>query len=341
MALKRKRKAGYQRERVPIEHTGFYQYLSRYFEVLAVRNYSPSTLRRRDSDIRRFVGWCDERGLTQPQEITKPILESYQKHLYYYRQANGEPLSVTSQCHYMVSLRQFFKWLTQENYLLYNPASELVLPKQQSRLPIVLSEQDIEKLMLQPDINRPNGLRDRAILELLYSTGIRRTELINLQLHDVNLSQQTLLVRQGKGNKDRLLPLGERAAYWVKRYLETVRPQLLLDLSDQHLFLSDYGGAFRDTKLGDRVKRYLRKAGMNMPGSCHLLRHAMATHMLENGADVRFIQAMLGHGDLSTTQIYTHVSIRKLQEIHAQTHPAKLEDKAALLAESASEADTE
>ena len=331
MAVKRKRSMAYQRSQVPIEHTGFYAYMQRYLEAMLMRNYSQSTLRRRESDIRRFAGWCDEYGLDQPQDITKPILERYQKYLYYYRQENGEPLSFGSQNNYLVSVRQFFKWLTQENYLFYNPASELHIPKRHARLPVVLSPQEVEKLMLQPDINSPYGLRDRAILEVLYSTGIRRTELINLQQHDINFEQQTLYVRLGKGGKDRLLPMGARASHWLNRYLSEVRPQLLIDLNDQHLFLNDYGSGFRDTKLGDRVKRYMKKAGITAPGSCHLLRHAMATHMLENGAELRFIQAMLGHADFKSTQIYTHVSISKLQEIHANTHPAKLEDKDALI----------
>jgi integrase/recombinase XerD len=158
----------------------------------------------------------------------------------------------------------------------------------------------------------------------LYSTGVRRSELCALTLGDVSLSRGTLLVRQGKGNKDRLLPVGQRAVYWISRYLDMVRPELLLGIKEQTLFLNDYGEPFRDTKLGDRVKRYMKHAGIDAKGSCHLLRHACATHMLENGAELRYLQAMLGHADARATQLYTHVSIRKLAEIHALTHPAKL-----------------
>lgn len=341
MVVKRKRIRNPNLKKAPvaIEHTGFYAYLLRYNEAMQLRNYSKSTLHRRESDIRRFVGWCDERGLDQPQDVTKPMLERYQKHLYYYRQANGEPLSPTSRNHYITSIKQFFKWLTQENYLLYNPASELIVPRQTPMLPVVLSLDEIEALMQQPDLNTPYGVRDRAILELFYSTGIRRSELCNLELPDLSLQRLTLYVREGKGGKDRLLPVGERAAQWLERYLLTVRPQLLIDINTQTLFLNDYGEPFRDNKLGDKVKRYMKNAGITAPGSCHLLRHAMATHMLENGAELRFIQAMLGHADYRATQIYTHVSIRKLQEIHAVTHPAKVEDRAALF--SALAADSE
>lgn len=341
MAVKRKRTMKHKRQPVAIEHTAFYPYLLRYNETMLIRNYAKTTLHRRESDIRRFIGWCDERGIEKPQSVTKPILEGYQKYLFYYRQVNGEPLSSTSRNHYITSVKQFFKWLTQENHLLYNPASELFVPRQSVTLPIVLTVEEIEQLMQQPDVQTPYGLRDRAMLELLYSTGLRRSELCNLELHDLSLAQQTIYVRNGKGGKDRLLPLGERAAYWIDIYLRKVRSQLLLDINEQSLFLSNYGNAFSDNKLGDKVKRFMKNAGINVPGACHLLRHAMATHMLENGADIRYIQAMLGHSDLMSTQIYTHVSIRKLQEIHTATHPAKLEDRNALLEQLQMESDAE
>lgn len=322
--IKRKRTISYKREAVAIEHTGFYGYLTRYLETLQIRNYSQSTLIRRENGLRRFIGWCDERGLNEPQSITKPILESYQRYLYYYRQENGEPLSPTTRARYLTNIKQFFKWLTQENYLLYNPASELILPKTTASLPMVLTEEEVEKLLQQPDIHTPYGLRDRAILELFYSVGLRRTELCNLEVSDLSLSRMTVFIKEGKGGKDRLLPVGERAITWLSKYLNDVRQELLLNVNEPTLFLNDYGEPFRDSKLGDKVKRYMKNAGIHAPGSCHLLRHAMATHMLENGAELRFIQAMLGHADYRATQVYTHVSIRKLQEIHAATHPAKV-----------------
>lgn len=340
MALKRKTgPLKNQYAPVPIEHTGFYAYLMRYKEAMLIRNYSEQTLMRRENDIRRFVGWCEERSLNHPQDITKPILESYQKYLFYYRQANGEPLAAASRNRYITGIKQFFKWLTRENYLLYNPASELVLSREAPSLPAVLSLQEVDRLLLEMDTHTGSGVRDRAILEVLYSTGIRRSELCNLELSDISFARLTLFVRKGKNGKDRVLPLGARAAHWVSDYLNKVRPGLLLDEREQHVFLTDYGEAFTESRLGDKVKSCLRKSGIDLPGSCHLLRHAMATHMLENGADIRYIQAMLGHTDLNTTQIYTHVSIRKLQEIHTATHPAKLESKSDLLAQLQLESD--
>ena len=329
MALKRKpRKKPSHLAPVPIEHTEFYPYLLQYQDRRRVIGYSETTITRDESNLRRFIGWCDERSLNHPNQITKPILERYQRYVFYYRKDNGQALSSSTQHHYLVSVKQFFKSLTQDNHLLYNPASELVLIKRSRTLPVVLSIKEIEKLMKQPKINKPRGLRDRAILELFYSTGIRRMELANLGVSDLSMTRKTIHVREGKGKKDRLIPVGTRAINWIEKYLNEVRPQLVIDHTNRTLFLNDYGDTYRDTKLGENVKRYLRKAGIEAIGSCHLLRHAMATHMLENGADLRYIQAMLGHASIETTQLYTHVSIRKLQQVHEATHPATIDDEA-------------
>jgi integrase/recombinase XerD len=344
MALKIKRIMKHKRAPIAIEHTQFYPYWLRFKDTMLVRGMRIETLRRHESNIRRFALWCDERGIEKPHDITKPILEGYQRYLYYYRQENGEPLSAGARSAYITSIKQFFKWLTQENYLLYNPASELITPRCARSLPSVLTEAEVNQLLLSINTDNAKGIKERAIVELFYSTGIRRLELCNLTLEDVSLSRLTVYVRQGKGGKDRIVPMGARAVYWLKKYLNEVRNSLMMDDQESRLFLTEYGEAYTEHRLGSRVKRLLRDAGIKVPGACHLLRHAMATHMLENGADIRYIQAMLGHSDLNTTQIYTHVSIRKLQEIHAATHPAKLESKeiliAQLLLESENELDT-
>lgn len=321
-----KRAAPQPKTTAPIDHNGLYPYLLRFTEWGAIKGLSAATVKTRDRSLRRFIVWCDERSIDDPKTITKPILERYQKHLYYYRKSNGEPLSYGSQCSLLAPLKAFFKWLTQQNYLLYNPASELELPRQQRGLPkVILSVEEMEALLHLPDIQTVYGIRDRAILETLYSTGIRRMELVNLTVYEVDASRKTLMVNEGKGRKDRLLPLGERALHWIERYRLEARPQLLTNHDDKTLFLTDYGEPWGRNRLSELVKKYLHHAGIDKPGACHLFRHAMATHMLDNGADIRFIQAMLGHADLSTTQIYTQVSIEKLREIHAATHPAKLE----------------
>ena len=288
---------------------------------------SAVTVASRDRVILRFVVWCDERGIQKPQDITRPLLERYQRFLYLYRKADGAALSLGSQEALLNPLKAFFKWLARENHILSNPASELVLPRVPSQLPkTLLSVAEVEHVLNQPDVTELTGLRDRALLETFYSTGIRRMELARLTLYDLDLARGTLMVRQGKGSKDRLIPIGERACAWLGRYLDEVRPKLATRADERVLFLTDYGEPFEKNRLGDLVKRYMRHAGI-AHGSCHVFRHACATHMLENGADIRFIQALLGHAELSTTQIYTQVSITKLKEIHAATHPAKLERK--------------
>lgn len=286
--------------------------------------YSERTVENREAALRPFIAWCAERGLTSPREITKPILERYQRHLFLYRKADGEPLSVRSQHVRTTPIKALFKWLSRGNHILYNPASELELPRMEKRLPRhVLSAREVEKVMAIPDIATPIGLRDRAMLEVFYSTGIRRMELINLSLTDIDADRGTLMVRQGKGRKDRMVPIGERALAWVAKYREDVRGDFACGADDGTLFLTTLGEAFVPGRMTQLVRGYVTAADLGKRGSCHLFRHSMATLMLENGADIRFIQAMLGHAELSTTQIYTQVSIRMLKQIHTATHPGR------------------
>lgn len=194
------------------------------------------------------------------------------------------------------------------------------------RLPkAVLTAAEAEQVMQQTNIHDPLGLRDRAILETFYLTGMRRLELVNLTLWDLDLERATVAIRQGKGKKDRIIPLGDRTALWVRKYLDEARPQLVSEPDDRTVFLSNAGEPLSLDYLTEMVRGYVDAANVGKRGACHLFRHTMATLMLEGGADIRFIQAMLGHADLKTTQIYTHVAIRQLQEIHRATHPAKLE----------------
>lgn len=322
MARTRRKPGGHRRPKLPVEHTGFYAYLAAYLEDRTINNYAAESNRRHDSNLRKFIVWCDERGLNDPRAITRPILERYKKHLYYARKANGEPLSFNGQATLLSSVKTWFKWLTRENHLLYNPASELVLPRRPKHLPrSLLSLEDIDALLTTPDITEVEGLRDRAVLEVLYSCGLRRQELATLCLQDVDLRRRTVFVREGKGGRDRLLPIGDSASAWLGKYLADGRPMLLRDVGESRVFISDYGEPYDGSGIGRLVKRVMKRAGIEVEGSAHLFRHAMATHMLENGADIRFIQAMLGHEDLRSTQVYTRVSVEKLREIHRATHP--------------------
>jgi len=307
----------------PNDPEGLGAWMYRYLEWMRMQNYSERTVENRESYLGFFMGWCHQRSLTQPQEITKPILERYQRYLFHFRKDNGKPLSAGSQHSRLVPVRAYFKWLTRKNVLLYNPASELELPRLEKRLPKhVLTASEAEAVLAEADITDPLGLRDRAMLEVLYSTGMRRMELAGLRVFDMDGERGTVMVRQGKGKKDRMLPIGERAVAWVRRYIDTVRPELSVEPDDGTLFLTAMGETFTPNRLTQLVRNYVQAADLGKSGSCHLFRHTMATLMLEHGADIRFIQQMLGHADLSTTQIYTQVSIRKLQTVHAMTHPA-------------------
>ena len=288
---------------------------------------SKETARIRAQALDYFIRWCDERSIRHPSEVTRAILERYQRYLFHYRKKGGDPLAFSTQATRLNPLKAFFKWLARERHIAYNPASELIMPKLPRRLPqYVLTIEEVERVLSEPDCSKPAGIRDRAMMELLYSTGLRRMELAKLKVHDLNMGHGTVMVRGGKGGKDRMVPMGSRAAAWVSKYLADVRPMLAVGSDDSTLFLTDFGESFVKNRLGDLVKRYIANAGVPAPGACHLFRHACATHMLENGADIRFIQAMLGHSQLSTTEIYTQVSISKLKEIHAATHPAKFKD---------------
>ncbi len=325
MSRKKRRPSDKQPEPSPIANHGMMPYLKLFLDSSAASGLSPRTIELRERILKIFMHWCDERNLDKPQDITRPILERYRRYLYHYRKKDGDPISFATQQQRLVPIKAFFKWLTKENYILYNPASELELPKVHKRLPKhILTAQEVEQILNQTALHGDLGIRDRAIIETLYSTGIRRAELINLKLYDVDTQNGTLLVREGKGKKDRMLPLGERAGLWINHYIEEIRPELIIGTDDGTLFLHEFGEAFHKNRLTDLVKRYIESAGINKTGACHIFRHTMATLMLENGADIRFIQAMLGHSQLSTTEIYTQVSIKKLKEIHTLTHPARM-----------------
>ena len=302
---------------------GFGRWIGRYLEWMQVHNYSPKTVERREPWLVGFARWCEARGLLEPRNVTRPHLERYQRHLFYHRKANGRPLSFSTQAAALVPVKSFFSWMARQNALLSNPASDIELPRVPKRLPrAVLSASEAERVLGRIDVTEPQGLRDRAILEVFYSTGIRRSELVGLKLKDIDGERGTLLVREGKGRKDRMVPLCARAASWIDRYLAEVRPLLVVDTHDETLFLGLGGEPLDAAYLTHRVGRYVDAAELGKTGACHLFRHTMATLTLEGGADVRFIQHMLGHASLESTEIYTRVSIRMLKAVHEASHPA-------------------
>jgi integrase/recombinase XerD len=294
-----------------------------HLEGLAVRHYSEETVRAKAKDFRLFVLWCEERGLTKPTDVTKRLLERYQRHLFYLRKPDGKPLSLQRQATQLTHLKGYFAWACRENLLPANPAADVLMPRQPVRLPReTLSLSQVEKTLAVPDTTTLMGLRDRALLEVLWATGLRRAEVAKLSLYEVSFEKGTVFVREGKGKKDRVVPLPARAAQWCQRYLDDVRPRLATAGDRGAFFLSEAGEALALDTLSEVVRGHLVKAGFTGRGSCHLFRHACATQMLEGGADVRFVQELLGHASLETTQVYTRVTISKLKEVYEVCHPA-------------------
>ena len=269
-----------------------------------------------------FVSWCLRTEITHPGQVSKVFLERYQRYLFHYRKKDGQPLAVTSQYSRLAPLKVWFKWLTKSNHIGRDPAFELELPRVGYKLPRVFNKDEADRVLQQPNLNETLGVRDRAILEIFYSTGIRRMELVSLKLYDVDQKNGLMTIREGKGKRDRVVPVGERALFWLGRYLTDVRPRMIRKPDDSIVFLTTAGKSFSPNHLSLLARRYGKTANIGKGGACHIFRHTMATLMLEGGADIRYIQAMLGHVRLDTTQIYTHVSIRMLKQIHTATHPA-------------------
>jgi len=277
-----------------------------------------------------FLKWCRRNRVTAPNQVTRTFLESYQRYLFQYRKKDGQPLAVASQHSRLAPLKVWFKWLTHRKYIPQDPAAELELPRVGYKLPNVMNRDEAERVLSQPNIGEPLGVRDRAMLEMLYSSGLRRMELLHLKLYDVDQKHGLVTIREGKGKRDRVVPIGDRALAWLDLYLNRLRSEIVKKPDDGIVFLTSNGAPFTPNHLSWLARQYVKSAGIGKSGACHIFRHTMATLMLEGGADIRFIQAMLGHVRLDTTQIYTHVSIRKLKQVHTSTHPgARLDSEIA------------
>lgn len=220
----------------------------------------------------------------------------------------------------IASLRRFYRYCLRENRMGVDPTLQIESPKLPRSLPKSLNEDEVLSLLNAPDLNEPTGLRDRAMLELLYACGLRVSELVSIKTTEVSISDSVVRVT-GKGSKTRLVPMGEEATDWIGRYLQEARPAILQKRLCDALFVTNRGDAMTRQAFWHLIKRYALLAGIHKPISPHVLRHAFATHLLNHGADLRVVQMLLGHSDISTTQIYTHVARERLKKLHAQHHP--------------------
>ncbi len=299
-----------------------------YLDDLRVHHASPATVRIAENELFRFCGWLTDRSIHSLALVTLRHLEAYQRYWYQYRKADGQPLSLRTQAQRLTRVRSLCAWATRKHHLMANPASELQLPRPMASIPDFLTHDEIENVLAQPPVHTAIGLRDRAFMEVLYSTGMRRAECCQLTVDDIDGSAGLVRVVQGKGRKDRLIPVGKRALTWLDRYAQEGRPELLAVAGDgageRHLFLSHRTGeGLNRDAAGSLVRGYLEAAGIRKKGACHLFRHSAATHLLEAGCDVRLIQEILGHQNLDTTAGYTRVAIAHLQRAHAAFHPAE------------------
>jgi integrase/recombinase XerD len=303
--------------------------MGRFIQHLRIRQYTAQGLHNKEKSLRYFRVFCEQVAITQARQITRAVILNYQSYLYHYRKPDGAALAGGTQKERLSVLTGLFSWLTKEGLILYNPASDIELPRKTHRLPkIVLSPGEVEAVMNVPDVDTAIGLRDRAILETFYSCGMRRFELIGLNIGDIDFDRELVRIELGKGQKDRIIPIGVRALRWVEKYQVEARPLLCANISQRKLFLSAFGEPITLSRLSTKIHNIIAKAGLTRGGSCHQLRHAFATSLLEAGCDIRHIQEMLGHANLKSTEIYTHVSVKALKEAHQRYHPARMPDAA-------------
>jgi integrase/recombinase XerD len=297
-------------------------HVGRHLAWLEARGYARDGLWTRRADIKEFLAWCTERGVVYPEDLNRTVVDLYQRHLSHRPKRDGDLLSLHTQGKKLMTIAKYCKWLVRERLIPVDPSAELELPRPGIRLPkAVLTTEEAEAILAIPDVSTVLGLRDRAMLEVFYATGIRRSELVRLNLEHVELNRGVLSVRHGKGDKDRFVPIGERASAWLKKYLVEARPKLSVSIDERAYFLSVRGQRITDGYLTELVAKAIEASGVEKKGGCHLFRHTAATLMLEGGADLRFIQQLLGHSDVKTTQVYTRVSLHQLKAVHQATHP--------------------
>ena len=276
------------------------------------KGLSRNTLEAYRRDLNALKSWLEGQEITG---VTSSLL------LQYLAERHRQGVSARTSAREMSTFRTFFGWMIRENLIDEDPTSAIPLPKIGRHLPATLSEEEVERLLAAPEIDTPRGLRDRAMIELLYATGLRVSELVGLRVTNFNLRQGVVRVDSGKGDKDRVVPVGELALDWLQRYLAEAREMLLGEYKSEALFPGRHGQFMTRQTFWHAIKRYALAAGIEHKLSPHVLRHAFATHLLNHGADLRSVQMMLGHTDLSTTQIYTHVAATRLKSLHQRHHP--------------------
>jgi len=289
--------------------------LNSFLEYLSVeRGLAKNTIEAYKRDLKSFICYLRKKDISNTNCVNRTTIVSYLLLM----QKNGKASSSTSRA--CAAIKSFYQFLFREHIIKEDPTVNLDSPKLEHRLPKVLTIQEVEKLLSQPDMTNPLGIRDRSMLELLYATGMRVSELISISIEDVNL-EVGFLRCIGKGSKERIIPVGYVALKYLKQYISIAREQLLNGKESKILFLNRQGNTMTRQGFWKIINKYSKKAGIYKKITPHTLRHSFATHLLENGADLRAVQEMLGHADISTTQIYTHLTRNKIKQVYDKTHP--------------------
>lgn len=298
------------------------------FLLVSEHKYAPTTLKSYKEPLSDLLSFCLLRDISDVRQVSRQVLEQYQRHLFHRRKVQGphagENLTLGTQRRRITVLRTFFRFLVRQGVLESNPAADLEMPQLEHKLTQKgLSLEEMEHVLLQPLVHTPAGLRDRTMMEVLLATGIRRAELWALTLLDIDAAKRTLFVARGKGRRQRFVPISERALSFLDNYTRTARKELLERSGDDTaaVWISEWGTQLSLDRIGAIIEGYVKQADLGKGGACHLFRHTFATLLLENGADIRHIQAMLGHANLQTTALYTHVAIEHLVEVYERSHP--------------------
>ncbi|HGF7174257.1 site-specific tyrosine recombinase XerD [Enterococcus hirae] len=286
-----------------------------YLHYLTIeRGLSLNTRKSYERDLLQYLHYLEDEQITSWQDVDRYVVINYLEKMHDEKKA---PATVTRM---ITSLRRFHQFLRQERLTDHDPMQHIDTPKKVQKLPSTLSLTEVERLIETPDTTKNLGIRDRAILEVMYATGMRVSELVGLKLSDLHLSLG-LVQTLGKGDKERIIPLGDYAIQWLERYLDEARPLLVANPSEMHVFVNHHGTGLSRQGIWKNLKQLVREAGINKEVTPHTLRHSFATHLLENGADLRTVQELLGHADISTTQIYTHITKKRMTDVYKQHFP--------------------
>jgi integrase/recombinase XerD len=286
-------------------------------------HYANKTVQSYEESLIFFEHWCEHQNMTRCNEISREVIETYQYWLTHQKTKQAKPFSIGYQRVLLSGVKQCFNWAFERGYLLNNPVEYMHLPHAERKLPSVLNLTQLQALLQAPDLNKPQGIRDKALLEVFYATALRRKEVVKLKPEDLDRKEGVLWVKMGKGKKSRKVPISDSAMEAIAVYELEVREEWLKKGKSQDLlFLSQQGTPLTVGSCNERINKYLRQVVPDKTGSCHLIRHSIATLLLEKGCHIRFIQELLGHSKIASTQIYAQVRVPHLQEAYERYHPS-------------------